>query len=256
MSISVYSLGSGSKGNCVIISNGNSSVMVDAGLGVRSTAKKIREAGFGLCDINGILITHEHNDHIKSISELSDYIPVYSHSDTLNAFMYSNSGANIKNLNAVEEKSFCLGDFEITPFSVSHDAAHPYGFTINNGKEKVGYVTDTGYISKGILKNIYGCDVIVLESNHDTELLMRGNYPDKLKKRIFSDKGHLCNNETALTVCDLVKGGAKKFMLAHVSENNNLTELAYWTTVKKLEMTYPGEDLRVKVALQRETVIL
>ena len=98
--------------------------------------------------------------------------------------------------------------------------------------------------------------MVFLESNHDTELLMRGNYPERLKRRIFSDKGHLCNNETALTVCDLVKGGTKRIMLAHVSENNNLTELAYWTTVKKLETELPNAGVTVKVALQREMVIL
>ena len=118
MPINVYSLGSGSKGNCVIISDGTSSVMVDAGLGVRNTAKKIQEAGFGLNDIKGILLTHEHNDHIKSLSELSNYVPVYSHSDTLNAYMYTTGIHKSDNLNAIDEKSFCLLQFIIYPKNV------------------------------------------------------------------------------------------------------------------------------------------
>lgn len=261
MAINVYSLGSGSKGNCIIVSDGQSSIMIDAGLGIKSTYKNMREVGFSINDVKGILLTHEHNDHIRSLSEMSEYVKIYSNSETLNAVNTMFCGnINSDNLCPIEEKPFCIGNFEITPFSVSHDAVNPFGYVINNGHEKVGYLTDTGYVSKGVFKHIIDSDVIVLESNHDRELLMRGAYPERLKRRIFSDKGHLCNDETALVVCDLVKNKTKKVLLAHVSENNNLTELAYWTTVKRLEETGVKSgingDVEVKVALQRETVII
>ena len=261
MAMNVYSLGSGSKGNCIIISDGQSSIMIDAGLGIKATCKNMKDAGFFINDIKGILLTHEHNDHIRSVAEMSEYLKVYSNPETLSAVNATFGGnINTDNLCPIEEKPFCIGNFEITPFNVSHDAVHPYGYVINNGHEKVGYLTDTGYISKGVFKHIMNSDIIVLESNHDKELLMRGAYPERLKRRIFSDKGHLCNDETALVVCDLVKNKTKKVLLAHISENNNLTELAYWTTVKRLEETGISSgingDVEVKVALQRETVII
>ena len=106
------------------------------------------------------------------------------------------------------------------------------------------------------MKQIEGCDTVVIESNHDKELLLHGSYPERLKRRIFSDKGHLCNDETALTVCDLAKKGANRIMLAHISENNNLGELAYWTTARALKKMGANEDVEVKIALQRETVVL
>jgi phosphoribosyl 1,2-cyclic phosphodiesterase len=150
-----------------------------------------------------------------------------------------------------------VGGYEVTAFSVSHDAAHPLGFTVSNGNEKVGYVTDTGFISRGVKKAVSGCDVIVAESNHDKELLLRGSYPERLKRRILSDKGHLCNDESALFCRDLAENGAKRIMLAHISENNNLAELAYWTAYHSLAACGAEKcDVTLRVALQRETVII
>ena len=256
MEIGVYSLGSGSKGNCVILSDGKTGVMIDAGLSPRATFAGLKEIGLGVDDLDGILLTHEHSDHVRSLPVLSAFLPVYSHEDTFAEAEKTCEGLNEDNLVHVD-KPFTVGGFEVTPFVISHDAAHPYGFVIDNGHEKVGYVTDTGYISKGILKTVSGCDTVVMESNHDREMLLRGVYPERLKRRILSDRGHLCNEEAALTVCDLANNGTKRFLLAHVSENNNLTELAYWTTVRQLASKGAKEgDVTVKVALQREKVIL
>ena len=256
MAISIYSLGSGSKGNCVIVANGKSNIMIDAGLTPRATRQKLNEIGLSINDIDGILLTHEHNDHVKSLEDLTFHIPLFSNYQTLRA-VENRSFVNAKKVIEIEESTFTLGDYEITPFSISHDAARPFGFILSDGKEKVGYLTDTGYVSKGIMNKIAGSDIVVIESNHDEELLRRGAYPERLKRRILSDKGHLNNYETALTVNDLVKGGTKKIMLAHISENNNLSELAYWTTVKCLNKNGISEkDIALKVAMQRETVIL
>lgn len=255
MSISVYSLGSGSKGNCFVLSDGKTNIMIDAGLSVRATVKKLAEIGLRIQDVSGILLTHEHSDHIKSLVALSTYLPIYSHEDTLEAVSCLD-GIRCASLNPTSGR-FDLGNFEVTPFKVSHDAVHPYGFALYNGAEKISYLTDTGYVGKGVMKVIQGSDVVVIESNHDRELLMRGAYPERLKKRILSDKGHLSNEETALCVCDLAKCGAKRFLLAHLSENNNLGELAYWTTAKLLAKNgAKEEDVTVKVADQRITVTL
>lgn len=255
MEISVYSLGSGSKGNCFILSDGKTNIMIDAGLSIRATVSKLAEIGLRLQDVGGILLTHEHNDHIRSLPQLSTYLSVYSHEETLRE-AEKIDGTRLASLN-VADKGFYIGNFFITPFDVSHDAAHPYGFVVETEKEKVAYVTDTGYISNGIMKKIEGCGTAIIESNHDKELLMRGGYPERLKRRILSDKGHLCNEEAALTVRDLVKLGAKRLMLAHLSENNNLGELAYWTTAKLLSgVGIRKGDVKLAVAGQRETVIL
>lgn len=255
MEIGVYSLGSGSKGNCHILSDGKTSVMIDAGLGYKATKDKMEEAGVTEEDVQGILLTHEHADHIKSLPFLSERYAIYSHEETLRAVSACTLGMNGKNLFAIEEP-FCIGGFEVTPFTVSHDAVHPYGFIVDNGESRVGYLTDSGYIGKGMMNRLKGCDLVILESNHDKELLLRGNYPPHLKKRILSDKGHLCNEECAFAVRDLALGGTKKFLLAHVSENNNLSELAYWTAKKALEEKGVTDEVTVKVAFQRHTVIL
>ena len=256
MEITVFSLGSGSKGNCHILSDGKTSVMIDAGLTTRGMKAGLDDAGMQLSDLEGILLTHEHADHVRSLPYLSEVLPVYSHEDTLRTLDYYAEGVRADRLYAVEG-SFQLGGFYVTPFRVSHDAAHPFGFIVENGESKVGYLTDTGYVSKGIMKTLSGCDTVILESNHDKELLLRGGYPEALKRRILSDKGHLCNDESAECVCDLVRSGAKKILLAHISENNNLSELAYWTTRRTLESKGIGEeDVALKVAYQRKTVVL
>ena len=254
--INVYSLGSGSKGNSILISDGKNNILIDAGLTLKNIKKKLAELSLGLGDISGVLITHEHGDHIRSVADIGSFLPIYSHNDTIDAIR--NVVGSIKcDFRPIDESPFTVWDYEITPFCTSHDAVHPFGYVIDNGKEKFAYCTDTGFISRGVMKHLVGCKSVMIESNHDRELLLRGPYSEKLKRRIMSDKGHLCNNETALTVCDLVKSGTERIMLAHLSEQNNLVELAYWTTVRQLTNKGIKEsDVNIKVALQKETVII
>lgn len=251
----VYSLGSGSKGNCMVIANGKNSVMIDAGLSPRVILSGLSKIGILPHELDAVLVTHEHSDHIRSIGELATVAPIYSHAATLEAI-----GKTVelpyKQTMEIEEKEFSLGTLDILPFRVSHDAAYPLGFVIRDENDSVCYMTDTGYISKGMMKMAVGCKKIVLESNHDKELLLRGAYPEYLKRRILSDTGHLCNEESALTCADLAEGGATKILLAHLSENNNLSELAYWTTRSYLSKRGIGKEVTVKVATQREMVVL
>lgn len=239
------------------MTDGKTGVMIDAGLTPRATMAGLDDIGMRMSDLDGVLLTHEHSDHVRSLPLMSSFLPVFSHEETLiEGEKTCGEEVNEDSFRPVE-RPFTVGGFEVTPFSVSHDAVHPYGFVVDNGSFKVGYVTDTGYISKGVMKAIAGCDLVVLESNHDKDMLLRGSYPEHLKRRILSDKGHLCNEEAALTVSDLAKRGTRRFLLAHVSENNNLTELAYWTTVRNLLAQGAKKgDVTVKVALQREKVIL
>lgn len=254
--IQLTSLGSGSKGNCVLIDNGKNRVLIDAGLNIKVIYKKLKELSLTLNDIDGVLLTHEHDDHIKSVEALSAFIPVYSHPDTLE-YVANKYALPLRNQFEVEEQYFNIGTFDILPFRTSHDALHPYGFVINDCDSKLAYLTDTGFISKGVSSLIKGSNIVMMESNHDKELLMRGAYPYYLKQRIMSDHGHLCNEECALTVSSLIESGASKIMLAHLSEKNNLPELAYWTTANYLQTQgVDNRDYILKVASQRETVVL
>lgn len=254
MAIKAYSLGSGSKGNCIFVTDGKTRLIIDAGLHPTVITKKLSELGVMLTEIDGLLITHEHDDHVKSVDSLAQFMPVYSHPDTLDKIA-TRYGLPLKGLFEVED-GFSVGTLDILPFDVSHDAAHPYGYSIADWESRFTYLTDTGYVSKGMMSVLRGSDIVVLESNHDKELLLRGKYPEYLKRRILSEKGHLSNAESALTAKELVVAGAKKIMLAHISEQNNLPELAYWTT-KNFLRNELGEDSRaceILVATQRNTV--
>jgi phosphoribosyl 1,2-cyclic phosphodiesterase len=254
--IKIISLGSGSKGNCVLINNGKNRLLIDAGLSINVIYKKLTELALTLNDIDGILLTHEHDDHVKSADALSQVIPIYSHPDTLE-FVANKYAIPLKQQMQIEEQGFNIGTFDIKPFRVSHDALHPYGFVINDSDSKMAYITDTGFISKGCMKLIKGSDIVMIESNHDTELLQLGEYPHFLKRRISSEYGHLSNEECALTISSLIECGSTKFMLAHLSEKNNLPELAYWTTTNFLaKKAIDGKDYQLKIASQRQTVFL
>jgi phosphoribosyl 1,2-cyclic phosphodiesterase len=254
--IKLTSLGSGSKGNSVLVDNGKNRVLIDAGLNIKTIYKKLLELSLTLNDIDGILLTHEHDDHIKSVETLSTIIPVYSHPDTLEV-VSNKFSIPIKQQMAVEEKQFNIGTFDILPFRTSHDAVHPYGYVINDCDSKLSYITDTGYISKGVMGLIKGSNIVMIESNHDKELLNSGSYPYFLKQRILSELGHLCNEECALTIFSLIESGTDKLMLAHLSEKNNLPELAYWTTTNYLERKgITKKDYLLKIASQKETIFL
>lgn len=251
----VYSLGSGSKGNCMVITNGKNSVMIDAGLSPRSILSGLSKIGILPHELDAVLVTHEHSDHIRAIGEMATVAPIYSHPATLEVVGRAVE-LPYKQTMEIDEKGFSLGTMDVLPFRVSHDAVYPLGFVVKDEKDSVCYMTDTGYISKGMMKAATGCNKIILESNHDKEMLLRGIYPEYLKRRILSDTGHLCNEESAVTCADLVSGGATKILLAHLSENNNLSELAYWTTRSYLTKRGVGKEVTVKVASQKEMVVL
>ncbi|MFA6865889.1 MAG: MBL fold metallo-hydrolase [Clostridia bacterium] len=254
--LQLTSFGSGSKGNCVLISNGKNNILIDAGLSPNVINKCLTQFSLTLYDIDGLLITHEHNDHIKSLGVLSQYIPVYSHPDTL-AVAGHKVEIPLKQRMEIEPKTFGIGTLDITPFKTCHDAAFPYGYVIKDCDSSIAFLTDTGFVSKGAMSVISGCDMAFIESNHDKTMLMQGEYPQFLKQRILSDKGHLSNEECALTVSKLIENGTQKIMLAHLSEKNNLPELAFWTTAKYLQKLGIDKDsYTLKIASQYNMVAI
>lgn len=256
MALRIAILGSGSKGNCSLISDGRTNLLLDAGLNPTVIVKKLSELGLDMSDIDGMLLTHEHDDHIKAVESLAPFTHVYSHPDTLEA-VRKKQKIPLKNEMEIEEKEFSIGTLDILPFRVSHDAARPFGYVVKDFENKVTYMTDTGYVSKGMMAAARGSDLVVLESNHDKELLLRGAYPYYLKRRILSDQGHLANEESALAAFDLMESGAKRIVLAHLSEQNNLPELAYWTTTNYFTKKGATEkDCRISVASQWATTLI
>ena len=254
MAIKVRVLGSGSKGNCTLITDDKTHVIIDAGLNPVVIITKLKDLGLEITDIDALLITHEHDDHIKGAEALAEFLPVYSHPDTLEEIQKRQT-IPLKHVMEAEEKKFSIGTLDVTPFRVSHDAVHPYGYCIEDWESKFCYMTDTGYISKGMMNIARGSNIVMIESNHDKELLLRGQYPEYLKRRILSDRGHLSNAESACASFDLIDAGTDRIILAHISEQNNLPELAYWTTANYLKARQvTSADCKLIVASQRATV--
>lgn len=253
MAIEICVLGSGSKGNCVLLDNGKNRVIIDAGLSARSIKQKLMQLNLSFAQIDGILITHEHTDHIRALDVLSREIPVYAHDYTMEAIA-AKRDITLKNQMNFNCTQFSIGTLDIQTFCVSHDAVYPLGYTISDCQSKVAYATDMGYCSRDFMSAAEGAEIIMIESNHDVDMLMSGDYPAFLKRRIVSNKGHLSNLACAMAINELAAKGTKKFILAHLSENNNLPELAYWTNVDYLKRkgAVMGQDINLYVADQRQ----
>lgn len=251
MAIRLCALGSGSKGNSVLIDNGKNRLLIDAGLGARDLKKRLNMAGLELSDLDGILITHEHNDHIRALESFAKVVPVYAHDYTMDAII-KKCDISLKQQMNFDNDNFSIGSLDILTFKVSHDATYPLGFCISDENSKVTYATDLGYCSKEFLSKANGSDIIVIESNHDLDMLLNGRYPGFLKRRVGSNVGHLSNYSCAVAINELAEAGTRKFILSHLSEQNNLPELAYWTTTDYLKNKGAAEgDIKLYVASQR-----
>ena len=223
-------LGSGSKGNCTYISSGKTSILIDAGFSGIEIQRRLSAIGIDFSSLSAILVTHEHNDHIRGVPVLSrkGEMSVYANQAT-----YTAAGKNLNNLYSYEEfttgVSFSCRDFEIHPFSISHDTPDPVGFIVSDGKSSIGYCTDTGTVSRLMHHRLSGCNGLILESNHDPDILKNGPYPPFLKQRVRGNKGHLANADAGAFLKDLVHDELVHVVLAHISETNNRPEIALET---------------------------
>lgn len=234
MAITVCALGSGSKGNSVLVSNGEHNILIDCGFGIRELSARLMSQGATLAGLDGILITHEHTDHVKAMKSAGDrhHVPVYLHERTCRAL-----GAAAPDNTFVFStlNGFMLGGFEIRPFPTPHDAVYPVGYSISDGESRFVYATDLGFVSAEVLAAARKADIVMLESNYDRDMLVRGAYPYFLKQRILSDHGHLCNTDCAEAIRKIADWGTRNFILGHISQENNLKELVYRTTLETLE---------------------
>jgi phosphoribosyl 1,2-cyclic phosphodiesterase len=231
MNISV--LASGSTGNSTFIESRETSILVDAGISSKCIVSRLSAIGKEISDIDGIFITHEHSDHIKGVQRLSNHfgIPVFLNKKT---FETSNLALDDPNF-FVSGDTVALNGLKITSFSTSHDAADPCGFKVQENGTTIGVMTDFGKATSAIRQVTSASDALVLETNHDIDMLINGNYPEYLKHRILGDNGHFSNADAGLLVRDNASSRLKAVFLAHLSKNNNTEELALETMTQLTE---------------------
>ncbi|MDI6718522.1 MAG: MBL fold metallo-hydrolase [Methanomicrobiales archaeon] len=221
-------LASGSKANCIYIRGANDALILDAGLALRETMRRLALAGGDPSVLQGILLTHEHADHIRGSAALSRRfdVPIFGTQGTLEWFLQDRCASGVPDLRGCRiGERFTVGDFTVEPFATSHDAREPCGYRITEGGATLSYCTDTGRISPSILERIRDSDALVLESNHCPHMLRNGPYPEMLKRRIRSSRGHL-SNQDARECIRAVGADMQAIVLAHLSEVNNTAEKA------------------------------
>lgn len=235
MSVKISVLGSSSSGNCTFIATSQTKILLDAGFNPTQTLKRLCAIGETLDDIDAVIISHEHTDHIGGLDGLLSKwdLPVYIGEQTFAAIYPRIACDRLEFITAGQ--AFTLKDLKISPFSIPHDAADPLGFTFEAGGIKIGHVTDLGYMTELVSQRLKGCHVMVLESNHDLEMLKVGPYPWSLKQRIMGREGHLSNESVARFFSDGFDGQARYVVLAHLSESNNHPDIARMVAFEALE---------------------
>lgn len=229
MGIRFSVLSSGSTGNATVITNEEVTLLIDAGLTARRIDQLLMERGMSGEQITGILVTHEHSDHIKGLGAVSRKynLPIYANEKTweaLNRHVGQISKENRVLFGTDESRDF--GSLRVKSFGISHDAAEPVAYCFYDGNEKLSVATDLGYASDKVKQELAESDVIVLESNHDIEMLRMGKYPWNIKRRILGDLGHLSNDAAGELMSELMTGRTKRVYLAHLSREHNMIDLA------------------------------
>lgn len=231
------SLYSGSSGNSLLVQSDTTNILIDAGESAKKIVSALSSINVSITDLNGIIVTHEHIDHIKSIGTLSQKynIPIYATIKTWSAMptQFAKISSDFQKT-FLKSDDFSIGDLIIHPFSIPHDAIDPCGFTITYNNNKISIATDFGHITPEIIKNLSDSSFIMLEANYDPEILKFSRYPYYLKQRISGESGHLSNIEAGKLISILMKNNLNTVMLGHLSKENNFPELAYKTVVDEL----------------------
>ncbi|MCL2396534.1 MAG: MBL fold metallo-hydrolase [Defluviitaleaceae bacterium] len=238
MSINFCTIASGSSGNSVFVSTDQTKILIDAGLSGRAIETNMAGVGINCADLTAIFITHEHTDHIQGAGVLSRRynVPLYLTRGTWQyAQKYGTLGkiAQENQMMITPDTAVILGDMKVKPFAIPHDAAEPVGYTIQAHGRKIAVATDLGHINPNVAENFYDADIVMIESNHDLDMLQYGPYPAHLKRRILSDIGHLSNVSCGAFLADIFGPKTKYIFLAHLSQENNRPVVAY-ETVKNI----------------------
>lgn len=232
----VHTLASGSSGNALVVSCGDTHVLVDAGISCRRITTGLAALGLGLDDLDALLITHTHSDHISGLATLlkKSAFPILATQRTGRELAYRLAGMEQRLFELPLCRPIPLGGLTVTAFPTSHDAPGACGFRLDSGGGSVGLLTDTGFVTPEAEEILPGVDLAVLESNHDVDTLRSGPYPYYLKKRILGSQGHLCNEDAARFAVTLAQHGAISIVLAHLSKENNTPAMAHGAVERAL----------------------
>jgi phosphoribosyl 1,2-cyclic phosphodiesterase len=238
MSLRFSILASGSTGNAMIVENDKVKLMVDAGLSAKKIEQLLQERQSSCKELQGILITHEHADHIKGLGAVARryQLPIYANTKT-----WEEINKHVGEIDDAQRVTLHTGDsldfdtLRVESYAISHDAAEPVGYCFYSGEQKLSLVTDLGYVSPKVKEKVADSDVLIIESNHDTEMLRIGRYPWNIKRRILGDTGHLSNHAAGEALCELLSKKTKRVYLAHLSRDHNMMDLARLTVNNILE---------------------
>ncbi len=250
------SIASGSSGNCIYVGSDTTHLLVDAGISKKRTEEGLAQIDVSLQDMDGILITHEHTDHIGGLGVVSRkyHIPIYATQKTIEAILKSTTVGKIEpELFQVvrADEPFMIKDIKCNPMRISHDAAEPVAYRFKCGSKQVAVATDMGTYNDYTVECLRGMDALLLEANHDVHMLQVGPYPYPLKQRILGDRGHLSNERSGQLLSRLLHDKLQTIVLGHLSQENNLPELAYETVRLEINMEdcpYKADDFRIMVA--------
>ena len=254
------SLGSSSSGNCYYLATDNTQILIDAGISVKPLRNDLKERGVMLTDIDAVFITHDHADHIKAVGHLAhDYhLPIYATEEVhrgINRNYCVTTKLTPEHTRLIQKSQTVeIGDLRVTAFSVPHDSSDCVGYRVETNEEIFLVITDIGHATELIQQEVSEANYIVLESNHDVDMLMMGPYPSYLKGRIRSGRGHISNADSAKLIAEHASPALRRVWLCHLSEENNHPELAY----KAVAMEFgdygiiPGKDVQLNV-LKRTT---
>lgn len=247
MTLSLKSLASGSSGNAYLLQAGSTTILIDCGLSARQIATYLRERNIDPRSLDAVLVTHEHSDHIKGLKTLTRRydVPAFCSKNTYLAV--ERITGEIPHRHLTTGGTTSIGEVQVLSFAISHDAADPVGFFLEYGGTAICVLTDCGVTSLDMEEHLRNADLIVLEANHDPDVLMNGPYPRFLKTRIRGDKGHLSNEDASRLIVDSANGKPKTVWLAHLSAVNNRPKLAY-NTVSGFLKNAGISNVTVKVA--------
>ncbi len=249
--ITVISLSSGSDGNATYVKAGQTEILIDVGISARCICNSLKEIGTEISNIKAVFITHEHTDHVKGLETLSKQTRLPVHMTKESAVEYARKHTCFGNIVAHEKNyEYVIGEITVRSFFASHDSCACVGYTVETEDDKFGIATDMGYVDRVAIEALKNCRSVILESNYDEKRLKCGCYPELLKHRIMSAKGHLSNYDCAAFARFLAENGTKNFMLGHLSEENNTPELAFNVTSRALSSF---ENVLLKVALHKKT---
>ena len=252
----LYSIASGSSGNSIYVGSDKTHILVDAGVSGKRIEQGLKDLELSPKDLDAILITHEHIDHIGGLGVISRRygIPIYTTRGTIEGILKTKSIGNIDTslLNEIcYDTSYIIGDVRIDTIKISHDAAMPVAYRFEAGKKRAAVMTDLGTYDDYTVSNLQNLDAVFIEANHDVRMLEMGSYPYLLKQRILGAKGHLSNESSGKLLTSILHDNMKNIVLSHLSHENNLPDLAYEAVKSEITLgdtKYKGEDFEISVA--------